>query len=460
MWGTATASYQIEGGVEDGNREESIWDRFSATPGKVVNGDTGAVACDHFHKFREDVQLIKQLGTKYYRFSIAWPRIQQWNASMECSTNKAGIQFYNELIDELLENGITPVATLYHWDLPVAIEDKYGGWRGDGVIADLFSAYAKVCFQEFGDRVKWWITLNEPWCSSVLSYECGEHAPGIAENPGVDVYLASHNLLRAHAKAVKVYRDEFQEFQEGKIGITLNTTWIEPKDVNDSACVEGAKRGMEFELGWYADPLYFGDYPESMRLTVGERLPQFTDEEKIELKGSSDFFGLNHYSSRYCEGLCEEEPDEGNVSYWKDIGTIGYEDKDWKRTDMNWAIVPWGLQKLLEYIQKKYHPRGGIIITENGLATKEENLEDVEKDSMRISFYRDYICAVHDAITGEFKADVRGYFLWSLMDNFEWAFGYGKRFGLYFVNFSTLERTAKPAVKWYSSVVKSNSLTK
>lgn len=454
MWGTATASYQIEGAAGE-DRVPSIWDRFSATPGKVKEGHTGAVACDHYHRYRQDVQLIKNLNTKYYRFSIAWPRIQTWDNN-GASVNKKGVAFYNDLINELLANDITPVATLYHWDLPVHIEDKYGGWSGKPDIAELFAEYARTCFQEFGDRVKWWITLNEPWCSAVLGYEIGEHAPGDNDSPGVKLYLAGHNLLRAHAKAVKVYRDEFQE-QSGKIGITLNSGWSEPKDRDDSKCVDASNRDMEFELGWFADPVYFGDYPASMRSRIGDRLPKFTDDEKEELKGSNDFFGLNHYSSQYATGFFEAGKDE-TLSYWKDKGTTMAHDDTWGKTDMGWAIVPWGFANLLKYIQKRYKPEGGIIVTENGLAAKEPTMEEMEKNTMRIDYYKSYIGAMHDAMTGEDAADVRGYFLWSLMDNFEWAFGYEKRFGLYWVDYETQARKAKPAVEWYSNLVKTNTI--
>lgn len=453
MWGTATASYQIEGAVST-NRVPSIWDRFSAIPGKVAKGETGEKACDHYNRFKADVQLIKSLNASVYRFSIAWPRLHTFADPSAPEPNPHGIAFYNALINELIANGITPVATLYHWDLPTAVEDSTGGWAGSGAVVDRFEQYARLCFEQFGDRVKQWITLNEPWCSAVLGYEGGEHAPGDTSKPGEKVYIAGHNLLLAHAHAVKAYREEFQPTQKGKIGITLNTMWAEPKDPNDPNSVAAARRDMEFELGWFADPIWKGDYPACMRETVKDRLPTFTEEEKMLLKGSSDFFGLNHYSSKYTVGTYT--PDGSKMSHWEDKATTPTWDKDWKKTDMDWAIVPWGFRNLLVYIQKRYQPQGGIIVTENGLASKEPTREDMEKDTLRIDFLTSYIKAMHEAI--QKGADVRGYYLWSLMDNFEWHYGYDKRFGLYYVDYDTMERVAKPAAKWYAQVTSSNTL--
>lgn len=455
MWGTATASYQIEGAANE-DRQPSIWDRFSNTPGKIANGDTGLDACDHYHRFKEDVQLLVKLNTKHYRFSIAWPRIQRFENGV-VKKNEVGVGFYNALIDELLANGITPLVTLYHWDLPLWVQDSTGGWSGSADIGDKFANYARVCFDMFGDRVKNWITLNEPWCSAVLGYEVGEHAPGDTSRPGEAVYKAGHNLLLAHAKAVKVYRGAFQKEQRGKIGITLNSNWVEPWDHGNEESVRAAQRDLDFELGWFADAIWKGDYPESMRKAVGGRLPRFSEEEKSLLKGSSDFFGLNHYSTQYSKGFFNEE--SGNASdtnYWKDRGTIQDYDKKWKKTDMGWAIVPWGLRNLLLYISKTYKPEGGITVTENGLASRERNREEMEKDTLRTEFYREYIEALHQAI--EKGADVKGYFLWSLMDNFEWSYGYAKRFGLYWVDYETMERVPKPAVQWYSDVTANNAV--
>lgn len=444
MWGTATAAYQIEGGAS--SRAASIWDTFASKPGKTLNGDTGAVACEHYERYRHDVQLLRSLGTPYYRLSISWPRLLPTSDEPSAS----GLQFYRDLFTELLANGITPVVTLYHWDLPQRVEDDTGGWCGNGRVVDEFAKYARTCFESFGDVVKWWITLNEPWCSAFLGYEIGEHAPGIDDAPGQKLYIAGHNLLRAHAKAVHVYRTEFEQRQSGKIGITLNANWSEP--LNDSE-TEAAERDVDFVLGWFADPVYQGDYPERMRKRIGDRLPTFTDEEKKLLKGSSDFFGLNHYSSQ----LVSNAPTSTHeTSYWNDKGTTYEMDKAWESTDMGWSIVPWGFRKLLCYIHKKYKPKGGIIVTENGMAANERDRMAAAQNTSRVKYYAHYIGEMHNAI--KLGADVRGYFLWSFMDNFEWAYGYSKRFGLYFVDYDTQERVPKAAVAWYRGVVKQNAL--
>lgn len=450
MWGTATASFQIEGGIEA--RGRTIWDEFCDTPGKVFEGHTGAVACDHFNRYKEDAKLLASLGTPYYRFSIAWARIFP---TADGVISKAGVEFYQNLIAELKANGIEPVATLYHWDLPCWVRDKTGGWVGDGSIAVEFERYARACFENL-DQVKWWITINEPWCVALLGFENGEHAPGEIDAPGRKCYTVAHHLLRAHAKAVHVYRSEFKSEQNGCIGITLNSDWAEPRARDGD--IEGAKmaaeRDMEFGLGWFADPVYFGDYPDCMKEACGDRLPVFTDEERELLKGSSEFFGLNHYSTHYTTGRWSNDSDE--VNHWKDKGTCEERDDKWVSTDMGWAVVPRGFGRLLEYISEKYKPTGGIIVTENGLAAAEKSMDDMKADKTRISYYSKYIAAMHEAI--ENGADVRGYFLWSFLDNFEWAFGYDKRFGLFRVDYETQERSAKPAAEWYKKVVKTNAV--
>jgi beta-galactosidase len=453
MWGTATASYQIEGAAAEDGRSPSIWDVFAKTSKHMKVQADGDVACDHYHRFRDDVKLIKQLGARYYRFSIAWPRL--YPNGVLGGANAKGIAFYSALVDELLANNITPVATLYHWDLPTSVEKStHGGWIGDGSIADEFAAYARLCFEQFGDRVKWWITLNEPWCSAFLGYAVGEHAPGKTDAPGVDPYLAAHNLLRSHGKAVRIYREEFAARQRGKIGITLNSNWGEPVDASDNAKA-AAKRFLDFNLGWFADPIYKGDYPASMREAAGDRLPVLTNEEKAELLGSSDFFGLNHYSTHTIVGLAA--PSRAPPSVHTDLGIIQRDDPSLSKTDMGWAVAPFGFRKLLAHIQREYRPAGGIIVTENGLAAYEPTLEAAVADHTRIPFYYHYVREMHKAVV-EDGADVRGYFLWSLMDNFEWSFGYEKRFGLYYVNYTTLERMAKPAATWYAEVVLANGI--
>lgn len=361
MWGTATASFQIEGCTQLGGRGPSIWDRFCSEKGRVANGDNGDPACDHYRRWRSDIDLIAGLGLPYYRFSIAWPRI--YPRGVKGGLNEEGVEFYRNLIQGLKKKGVEPVATLYHWDLPTAIEDETGGWAGEGGVVEEFEAYARTCFEQFGDVVKWWITINEPWCCALLGYEVGEHAPGKIDKPGVNLYRAGHNLLLAHARGAKVYHDEFQDKQQGKIGITLNADWAEGVEERGQ---DAAARDMAFCLGWFADPIYLGDYPAVMREACGERLPKFTKAEKAMLKGSSDFLGLNHYSTHMVTGLKNENEfkDQG-PSYYKDQRVASCELPEWKHSDMGWPIVPWGFRKLLVYMQERYNPSGGIIITEN-----------------------------------------------------------------------------------------------
>ncbi|KAL4106622.1 hypothetical protein PRIC1_004669 [Phytophthora ramorum] len=463
MWGTATASYQVEGAVNEGGRGDCIWDAFSRTPGKIVNGDTGAKAVDHFHRYKEDVQLMKKMGLNAYRLSIAWPRIIPAGVG---KVNEEGVQFYNNLINELLANDITPLVTLYHWDLPLALQTEYDGWLGGKFIQDAFTQYARVCFQRFGDRVKNWLTLNEPWCSAFLGYGIGIHAPGRKCKPQTEVYLSAHNLLLAHAHAVEAYRNEFQAVQKGRIGITLNCDWREPARTSDPVQKkkneEAAERALLFALGWFADPVYKGDYPQVMKDRCGLRLPKFTEEEKRLLKGSSDFFGLNHYGTNYVEPSPEYEakippPDDNTGGYGPDEGTKLTSDDSWRRTDMGWNAVGWGFQKLLVWIQKRYQVPTGILVTENGCAWPDRTKEEAQNDDFRVEFYKEYLAGLHNAIAE--GADVRGYFAWSFVDNYEWAEGYTKRFGLHWVNYETMERTPKKSALWYGDVVRNNGFT-
>ncbi|ETO70016.1 hypothetical protein F444_13472 [Phytophthora nicotianae P1976] len=349
MWGTATASYQVEGFVNEDGRGDSIWDAFSRTPGKVANGETGEKAVDHYHRYKEDVQLMKNMGLKAYRFSIAWPRIIPAGIG---KVNEEGVEFYNNLINELLARDITPLVTLYHWDLPLALQTEYDGWLGGKFVQNTFAQYARVCFQRFGDRVKNWITLNEPWCSAILGYGSGVHAPGRKNKPQTEAYLAAHNLLLAHARTVEVYRNEFQAVQKGRIGITLDCDWREPAPTDDPVQKvknhEAAERSMLFWLGLFADPVFKGDYPQVMRDRCGLRLPKFTEEEKKLLKGSSDFFGLNHYGTAYAEPSAEYEakippPCDETGGYEADEGTKLTSDYSWKRTDSGYECGGLGL---------------------------------------------------------------------------------------------------------------------
>lgn len=452
IWGTATASYQIEGAWREGGRGPSIWDGFAHTPGKVFENHNGDVACDHYHRFAEDVQRLSDLGVKHYRFSIAWPRILPMGYG---KVNPEGIQFYNRLIDALLENGITPWATLYHWDLPLALQMEYDGWINPK-LAYFFTEYARVCFEQFGDRLKHWITFNEAWVVAILGYGQGLFAPGRVSDS--EPYLAGHQMLRAHGQAVALYREQFQPVQNGRIGITNNCDWREPltERPEDRAAAE---RALEFFLAWFADPIYRGDYPVSMRERVGDRLPRFTEEERAQIMGSADFFGLNHYSTMYAAQAAPGEKieagayDNSGLSADQDVKLSA--DPAWKKTDMGWPIAPWGLRKLLEWIAARYdNPE--IIITENGCAFPDKVVNGVVEDQARIDFLRGYIGACHEAIQN--GVNLKGYFLWSFLDNFEWASGYSKRFGIHFVDYETQARIPKASARWYARLIETGAL--
>ena len=449
VWGSATSSYQIEGAWNEGGKGVSIWDVFCMIPGKVHNNDNGNIACDHYHRFKEDVALMKSLGIKSYRFSIAWARILPAGRG---EINPEGIAFYNNLIDELVKAGIEPCVTLYHWDLPAALEFEIDGWLG-AEISDIFANYADVCFKYFGDRVKNWITINESWVVAILGYGLGVFAPGKKSN---DLpYLAGHNLLLAHAKAVDIYRKSYQTHQKGKIGITNNCDWREPltENLEDKMAAE---RALEFFLAWFADPIYKGDYPKSMKERLGKRLPKFTPEEKKLIKGSSDFFGLNHYTTMYASDASnslEVGSVYGNGGLSEDQDVNLSVSPDWKLTNMQWAIVPWGCKKLLQWIANRYD-NPPIYITENGCAFDDKLEHGACNDAERVEFFEGYLSAIHEAI--ESGVNVEGYFIWSFLDNFEWASGYSKKFGITYIEENTLNRIPKASALWFSDVVKHN----
>lgn len=448
VWGTATSAYQIEGGHNADGKGPSIWDAFCTIPDRISNGENGNIAIDHYYRFKEDVALLKSLGFKAYRFSISWPRILPEGKG---KVNEEGIRFYADLIDELLANGITPWVTLYHWDLPLALQMERDGWL-NSEIATYFAAYARICFERFGDRVKHWITLNEPWVVSILGYGQGVFAPGRTSNS--EPYLAGHHLILAHARAVEVYKTEYAH-QNGMIGITNNCDWREPL-TNDPKDIEAAERALLFFLGWFADPVFLGDYPEVMKERLGNRLPRFTEEEKAMIKGSSDFFGLNHYTTMYAQQEDSSMPPAsvyGNGGLSEDQDVRLSQDKSWKLTSFNWAVVPWGCRKLLEWINNRYG-NPDIYITENGFACNDTLQDGKVEDHDRIEYYQSYLEACHEAINKGVK--LKGYFAWSLFDNFEWASGYSQRFGLNYIDYNTLKRIPKASANWFSDVVGNN----
>jgi beta-glucosidase len=447
-WGCTTASYQIEGAWLEGSKGLSIWDAFSHTPGKILHGHTGDVACDHYHRYKEDIALMAAMGLPAYRFSIAWPRIQPTGYG---KPNPEGVRFYSDLIDELLKHNITPWVTLYHWDLPLALQMEFDGWLNPK-LADFFCDYADICFSYFGDRVKNWITFNEPWVTAILGYGQGVFAPGRVSNS--EPYQTAHQMLRSHGKAVDLYRRKYHH-QNGKIGIVCNCDWREPLTDSENDR-QAAQRALEFFLGWLADPIYFGDYPEEMRQRVKDRLPQFTPQERDHIKGSNDFFGLNHYTTMYASDVeCKKIQGEvfSNVGLAEDQDLQLSVDPKWEKTEMGWAIVPWGIGKLLHWIDERYN-RPKIVITENGCALNDQVMNGFVDDPKRIAYLQSYIGECHRAI--QKGVQLKGYFLWSFMDNFEWAFGYSKRFGIHYVDYESGKRIPKSSAEWYKGVIQNN----
>ncbi len=433
IWGCATASYQIEGAPLEDGAGESIWHRFSHTPDRIMNGDTGDVACDHYHRYREDVALMKELGLTAYRFSTAWPRILP---SGRGRLNRAGLDFYNSLVDELLAAGIKPCLTLYHWDLPQALQDK-GGWANPDC-AFWFRDYADTVFQALGDRVKSWITINEPFVIAFIGHALGLHAPGIND---IDTTLqVGHTLLRAHGLAVEAFR---HGSRRGDIGITLDLETVMP--ASDSELDKAAaERYHAFKNRWFLDPIFSGAYPTAL-IEAFPQLPSFTTEEVRLLTQPLDFIGVNNYT----RSVWENNPLA--FLHAQQVFPAG------KYTDMIWEVYPGGLYRLLTWLNANYkHP--ALYVTENGAAFEDnQNADGSIPDDDRLAYLHDYLAACHRAISE--GVDLRGYFLWSLMDNFEWGFGYARRFGIIYVDFKTQKRIIKKSGRWYSQVTRKNGFS-
>ncbi|MFM9445073.1 GH1 family beta-glucosidase [Streptomyces acidiscabies] len=429
VWGAATAAYQIEGAVAEDGRSPSVWDTFSHTPGKVAGGDTGDVACDHYHRMPEDVALLSQLGLDAYRFSMAWPRVQPGGTG---PVNARGIAFYDRLVDELLARDITPWATLYHWDLPQALEDA-GGWP-ERDTAHRFAEYAGLAADALGDRVKHWITLNEPFCSAMLGYYFGDHAPGRRSFP--DFTKAAHHLLLGHGLAVQRIREAVPDSQ---VGITLNPLVAHPaSDAPED--IEAARRADAIGARIYLDPVLLGRYPADLLTDLAKQDAQLPVQEG-DLKTIAqplDFLGVNYYFRDVVRATDEPHGYEGVPQTHR------------PSTAMPWEIYPEGMTALLTRLSREY-PALPLYITENGAAFDDSH-SPVDatgriQDTDRTAYLADHLAAI--GLARAAGADVRGYFCWSLMDNFEWAYGYEKRFGLVHVDYETQVRTPKASALWF-----------
>lgn len=429
IWGAATAAYQIEGAWNVDGKGESIWDRFSHTPGKVSNGDTGEVACDHYNKYRSDVALIKQLNLDAYRFSISWPRVLP---SGKGNLNQKGLDFYSRLIDELLSKGIQPWATLYHWDLPQTLQEM-GGWTS-GDVSEYFAEYAFKMAEKFGDRVKNWMTINEPWVVACLGNLTGEHAPGIRDER--TTLQVAHGLLLGHGKAMAAIRDSKPDT---KCGIVLNLIPMEP-ETESATDFMICEKAWQQNFQWFLDPLFNGSYPEEQLFAYGKNGPQFELEDFASISAPMDFVGVNYY-------FREVIGSNGRV---KEVRGSEY-------TEMGWEIHAPAFHRLLTRLTRDYKNLPPVYITENGAAFADKVADDgTITDERRRAYLRDHLYAVHRAIQD--GVNIKGYFAWSLMDNFEWAHGYSKRFGLVHVDYETLVRTVKASGKWYAQVAESHQL--
>ncbi|GFP97285.1 beta-glucosidase 24 [Phtheirospermum japonicum] len=459
---------QNEGGAAKGGRGLSVWDVFTLrTPGKITDGSNGNVAVDMYSKYKEDIKMMKSMGFDSYRFSISWPRILP-GGKLCLGVNQEGVDFYNDLINTLLDNGIQPYVTLFHWDLPYFLEKEYGGFLSENIVED-FRDYAELCFWEFGDRVKYWFTLNEPWTYSVQGYVARKKPLKdqtvllsnkiSTSDRAKEAYTVARNLLLAHAAAVESYRNRFQEHQKGKIGITLVTHWFVPFNDTDED-KKAAKRAIDFMLGWFLEPVLSGRYPKNLTDFVPrEYLKPFSAEESKSLKGSIDFLGLNYYTSWYATNDPDPDADEG---YYKDQQVKFLTEKDGKpigeSTGSWWLyIVPWGIYKLLKYVNDTYNNNTynlpAIYITENGCdEPNNPKLTAYEacRDKRRVSYFRDHLGNILKAMK-ETKLKVRGYFAWTLADNFEWKDGYSVRFGIIYVDYMNhLKRYPKDSAVWFT----------
>ena len=446
LWGAATAAYQIEGAARDDGRGESIWDTFSRTPGKVHAGQTGDVACDHYHRYADDVALMAELGLQAYRFSVSWPRIQPDGSG---PVNPRGLDFYDRLTDALLGRGIDPIVTLYHWDLPQTLQDR-GGWTTRDT-AEHFATYASAVYARLGDRIGTWTTLNEPWCSAYLGYGNGLHAPGV-QDPGA-AFSAVHHLLLAHGLATQALRAG----GAGRLGITLNPADVRPADEQSAADAAAVRLVDGLHNRIFLDPLLVGGYPDDVREHVARIVePTFVQDgdEKI-IAAPIDLLGVNFYAPTYVAG----RPDgAGGDAYPGTEGAVEFLPPVGPLTDMGWMIEPAGLTRLLERIATDY-PAVPLLITENGAAFPDKATADVTsplQDSDRIAYLDGHLRAAHEAISR--GVDLRGYLVWSLLDNFEWAEGYRKRFGIVYVDYLTQRRTPKSSAQWYQEVISRNGL--
>jgi beta-glucosidase len=444
VWGTATAAYQIEGAADADGKGESVWDRFCSTPGKIDDsGDRriandGRVACDHYRRWKADLDLMASLGLKAYRFSLSWPRILPLGSG---SPNPRGLEFYDRLVDGMLERGIRPFATLFHWDLPQALQDR-GGWASRGTI-DAFLAYADCATRRLGDRVKDWMTINEPWVYAFCGHLFGAHAPGLRD---LKTTLAvAHNLLVAHGRVLPVVRTNAPG---ARVGIVDNLEWIEPATGRPEDLAAAKRHDGAFNR-WFLDPIFGRGYPPDMVEWYGVDMPIIEPGDLEAMAAPVDFLGVNYYTRR----IMRADPAGRGTEGRSVLAALQVRWPFSTRADFEeWEIAPEGLYRLLLRVAREY-PSAALFVTENGMSWPDAPSPDGQvHDPLRVSYIARHLAAVRQAVDD--GVPVKGYFLWSFMDNFEWAFGFTKRFGITWVDYATQERVVKDSGKWYSAAAR------
>ena len=437
IWGAIASAYQIEGAWNEDGKGQSIWDRYVRLPDRILNGDTGNTACNHYHLMPDDVNLMKEIGLLSYSFTMSWTRILPEGIG---EINQKGLEFYDRLVDNLLEAGIKPKATLYHWDFPVLLQDR-GGWPNRDSI-EWFGEYAAIAFNKLADRVDLWATHNEPWVAAFLGYGAGIHAPGI--NDVTQAYQAAHHMLIAHAKAVEIYRaGNFG----GEIGLVLNLNHLIPGSEREED-LQATRRVYDETHSLFLDPIFLGKYPENFFQWLGPNQPHIEAGDLEKLTGAADYLGINHYNS--------DKVYYDHSGGWLRARLEAYAAPGWGYTQMGWGINPAGLKAEVINIVNNYgHPK--MFLTENGCSAVDIPDENgFVNDLDRIRFLRAHLIALHEAI--EDGANVQGYYVWSILDNFEWERGYSNKFGLVRVDFQSLKRIPKQSSYWYSNVIKNNTV--
>ncbi|PIN21148.1 Beta-glucosidase, lactase phlorizinhydrolase [Handroanthus impetiginosus] len=460
LFGTASSSYQFEGDILADGKGLSNWDNFTHSSGNILDGSNGDIAVDHYHLYLEDIDLMEKLSVNSFRFSISWARILP--KGRFGNVNMAGIDHCSKCIDALLRKGIQPFVTLTHYDVPQELEERYGAWLSPKIRID-FQYYADICFKFLGNRVKYWVTFNEPNVVAIRGYRSGIYPPSRCSrsygncskgNSEKEPLIAAHNMILCHAAAVNVYRTKYQKEQKGRIGIVMNSVWYEPFS-NSSEDKLAAERAQSFYMNWFLDPIMFGKYPEEMHRLLGPLLPVFSKKDLECMSNSLDFIGINHYTSFYSKDCMYSYCESGAAGVIKSEGyalrtairngaLIG------EPTEIDWLYVyPQGMEKIVTYIKDRYN-NTPMFITENGVGTTSYIRNDVK----RVEYMSSYLDSLATAIRK--GADVRGYFAWALLDNFEWIYGFTIRFGLYHVDFHTLKRTPRLSAAWYKEFIETS----